>query len=135
MLRIKGLANLLSHDCHFDIDRDVSTAHCRSSSGNNVDLLIRTICTTVVVSDQEPRSSLVGFDPKHCCKVLQQCFGSKPTQNPPRRPAVCCRNVAINIKVTIVRPQAAQAHYVWARASEVIWSDYTRIISVLSDAK
>ena len=33
MLRIKGLANLLSHDCHFDIDLDVSTAHCRSSSG------------------------------------------------------------------------------------------------------
>ena len=28
----------LSHDCHFDIDRDVSTAHCRS-------------CTIVVVSD------------------------------------------------------------------------------------
>ena len=51
MLRIKGLANLLSHDCHFDIDRDVSTAHCRSSSGDNVDLLSRTICTTVVVSD------------------------------------------------------------------------------------
>ena len=32
-------------------------------------------------------------------------------------------------------PQAAQAHYVWVRASEVIWSEYTRIISVLSDAK
>ena len=31
--------------------------------------------------------------------------------------------------------QAAQAHYVWAPASEVIWSEYTRIISVLSDAK
>ena len=31
--------------------------------------------------------------------------------------------------------QAAQAHYVWVRASEVIWSEYTRIISVLSDAK
>jgi len=33
------------------------------------------------------------------------------------------------------KPQAAQAHYVWVRASEVIWSEYTRIISVLSDAK
>ena len=33
------------------------------------------------------------------------------------------------------RAQAAQAHYVWVRASEVIWSEYTRIISVLSDAK
>ena len=29
----------------------------------------------------------------------------------------------------------AQAHYVWVRASEVIWSEYTRISSVLSDAK
>ena len=29
-------------------------------------------------------------------------------------------------------PQAAQAHYVWVRASEVIWSEYTRIITVLS---
>ena len=28
-------------------------------------------------------------------------------------------------------PQAAQAHYLWDRASEVIWSEYTRIISVL----
>ena len=34
-----------------------------------------------------------------------------------------------------VTPQAAQALYVWVRASEVIWSEYTRIISVLSDAK
>ena len=31
--------------------------------------------------------------------------------------------------------QAAQAHYLWVRASEVIWWEYTRIISVLSDAK
>ena len=36
----------LSHD-----SRDVSTAHCSSSSGDSVDLLSRTICTTVVVSD------------------------------------------------------------------------------------
>ena len=35
----------------------------------------------------------------------------------------------------LVIPQAAQAQYVWVRASEVIWSEYTRIISVLSDAK
>ena len=34
-----------------------------------------------------------------------------------------------------VQAQAAQAHYVWVRASEVIWSEYTRIIGVLSDAK
>ena len=35
----------------------------------------------------------------------------------------------------LLQSQAAQAHYVWVRASEVIWSEYTRIISVLSDAK
>ena len=35
----------------------------------------------------------------------------------------------------LFRSQAAQAHYLWVRASEVIWSEYTRIISVLSDAK
>ena len=33
------------------------------------------------------------------------------------------------------KPQAVQANYVRVRASEVIWSEYTRIISVLSDAK
>ena len=31
--------------------------------------------------------------------------------------------------------QVAQAQYLWVLASEVIWSEYTRIISVLSDAK
>ena len=36
---------LLSHNCHFDMDRNVSTAHCRSSSGNSVHLLSWTICT------------------------------------------------------------------------------------------
>ena len=48
---IKGLVYHLSHDCHFDIDHDVSTTHCRSSSGDSVGLLSQTICTTVVVSD------------------------------------------------------------------------------------
>ena len=48
---LKGLVYRLSHDWHFDIDRDVSTAHRRSSSGDIVDLLSRTICTTLVVSD------------------------------------------------------------------------------------
>ena len=48
---MKGLVLLFSHDCHNDIDRDVSTAHCRSPSGDIVDLLSQTICTTVVVSD------------------------------------------------------------------------------------
>ena len=45
---IKGFVNRLSHDCHIDIDRNVSTACCRSSSGNTVDLLRRTICTAMV---------------------------------------------------------------------------------------
>ena len=40
ILFIKGLVYRLSHDCHFDIDRDVSTAHYRSSSGDSVDLQI-----------------------------------------------------------------------------------------------
>ena len=44
----KGFINRLSHDCHIDIDRNVSTACCRFSSGNSVDLLRRTICTAMV---------------------------------------------------------------------------------------
>ena len=44
-----------------------------------------------------------------------------------------CRNAALNL--TPVTAQATQAHYLWVRASEVIWWEYTRIISVLSDAK
>ena len=39
-----------------------------------------------------------------------------------------------SIVLLFIRPQAAQAHYVWVRASEVIWSEDTRIITVLSDA-
>ena len=39
------------------------------------------------------------------------------------------------VETLIMTPQAAQAHYSWVRASEVIWWEYTRIISVLSDAK
>ena len=45
------MKNLSLHVRHFDIDRDVSTADCRSSSGDSVDLLSRNRCTTVVVSD------------------------------------------------------------------------------------
>ena len=37
-------------------------------------------------------------------------------------------------KHLLLNPQAAQAQF-WVRDSEVIWSKYTRIISVLSDAK
>ena len=39
----------MSHDCHFDIDRDASTSYWRFSSDDSVDLLSRTTCTTVVV--------------------------------------------------------------------------------------
>ena len=48
---IKSLVFIVSNNCPFDIDRDVSNAHCRSSSEDSVDLLSWTICTTVVVSD------------------------------------------------------------------------------------
>ena len=48
---IKGLVYRLSHDCYFDINRDVSTAHCRSPSGDSVHLLSQTICTSGIVSD------------------------------------------------------------------------------------
>ena len=34
-----------------DIDHDNLTTHCRSSSGDSVNVLSRTVCTTVVVSD------------------------------------------------------------------------------------
>ena len=42
----------LSHDCHFDIDHNVSTTHCRSSSGDSVDLLSQTICLRSKHRDQ-----------------------------------------------------------------------------------
>ena len=47
---IKGFVNRLSHDSDLDIERDVSTAYCRSSSGDRVDLLSRTIYSPVIVS-------------------------------------------------------------------------------------
>ena len=56
---IQGLVYHLSHNCHFDIDRDVLTAHCRSSSGDSVDLLSRTICTTVLLVIGVSHSSLI----------------------------------------------------------------------------
>ena len=48
---IKGFVNRLSHDCQKDIDRGVSTAYSRSSSGDSADLLSRTICITLVVKN------------------------------------------------------------------------------------
>ena len=43
------ILSCVSHDFHLDIDRDVSTAYCRSSLRDSVELLSRT--TTVVVGD------------------------------------------------------------------------------------
>ena len=48
LMCIKGFVYRLFHDCQYDIDRDVSAAYYRSSSGDCVDLLSRIICTTVV---------------------------------------------------------------------------------------
>ena len=48
---MKGFVYRLSFDGHLDIDCDVSATFCRSSSGDSVDLLRWTICTTVVGSD------------------------------------------------------------------------------------
>ena len=50
-MNTEGFVYRLSHDCHLDIDRDISTASCKSSSGNSVVLLSTTICTDMVVSD------------------------------------------------------------------------------------
>ena len=41
LIRI-SLIVCLTPDCHIDINRNVSTAYCRSSSGDSVDLLSRT---------------------------------------------------------------------------------------------
>ena len=51
---IKGFINffivcLMIVTYYIDIDCEVSTTYCRSSSGDSVNLLSRTICTTVVV--------------------------------------------------------------------------------------
>ena len=50
-MNIKGFVYRLSQYCHLDTKREVSTAFCRSSSGNSVLLLSTTICTNMVVSD------------------------------------------------------------------------------------
>ena len=38
---------------------------------------------------------------------------------------VCCLASFHYLSSQYLIPQAAQAHYVWVRASEVIWSEYT----------
>ena len=70
-------------------------------------------------------------------KRLIRCLANKAKQS--NRPDVVreLREVtpAGTAGIKFVVAQAAQAHYLWVRASEVIWWEYTRIISVLSDAK
>ena len=44
--------NTLPSDRHLDIGHHVSKSYCRCSSGDGVDLLSRTICTTMVVGDR-----------------------------------------------------------------------------------
>ena len=59
---IKGLVYLLSHNCHLDMDRDVLTAHCRSSSGDSVVplwLLVIGVSRTSLKSNTTLRSHLV----------------------------------------------------------------------------
>ena len=47
LMSLKGFVNRLSHYCHIDCDRDVSTAHCRSSS------VFQLITTTSASSSQD----------------------------------------------------------------------------------
>ena len=47
---IKGFVYRLSDDGDLDIDRNVSTASCRTSSGDGVDLLSTTLYVPVVLS-------------------------------------------------------------------------------------
>ena len=54
---IKGLDYRLSHDCHFDIDRDVSTALHTAGLVPPWLLVIGVSRTSLMVG---------GFDPKHC---------------------------------------------------------------------
>ena len=42
---MKGLIYRLSQDRYLDIDHNVSSTNCRSSSGDSVNFLSRTICT------------------------------------------------------------------------------------------
>ena len=55
---VKGLVYRVCHDCHFDFDRDVSTAHYRS--------VHQAIVSIYWVGLFLPPWLFVGFDPKHC---------------------------------------------------------------------
>ena len=94
-----GLVYKLSHDCHFDIDRDVSTAHCRSPSGDCFNLLSRTICNTVVVSwcliGVSRTSLMVGGFVSKALLVLSQEETNPSAVRCGRERLLCCLIVAI----------------------------------------
>ena len=73
---IKGLVNRLSHDFHFDIDCNVSTALCRSSSGNSVDLLSWTInfvpLWLLVIGVSRTLLMVCGFRSKELLVLLEE---------------------------------------------------------------
>ena len=74
---IKGLVYHLSHDCHFDSDCDVSTAHCRSSSGDSVDLLSQTTCLWSKHSDQyqiDNRETYQKLNPLYTLSMMIDIF-------------------------------------------------------------
>ena len=72
VFKIRGLVYSFSHDCLFDIDRDVSTAHCRSSSGDSVDLLSRTICTNDKLNPLYTLSTMINTFHDRCLKCLKK---------------------------------------------------------------
>ena len=74
MMCIKGFVNRLSHDCHIDIDHDVSTVYCRSSSGHSVDLLSRTIVPPCLLVIDVSRTLLIvgGFRSKALLVLLEE---------------------------------------------------------------
>ena len=70
---IKGIVYSRSHDCHLDIDRDVSTAHCRSSSDDGVDLLSRTTFVPPwLLASRVSRTSLIGGFRSKALMVLSE---------------------------------------------------------------
>ena len=74
---IKGLVYHLSHDCHFDSDCDVSTAHFRSSSGDSVDLLSQTTCLWSKHSDQyqiDNRETYEKLNPLYTLSMMIDVF-------------------------------------------------------------
>ena len=79
---IKGLVYLLSHNCHLNMDCDVLTAHCRSSSGDSVVplwLLVIGVSRTLLKSNTTLRSHL-GVD-----HLIFDGGGGGGCANPPKK--------------------------------------------------